>query len=835
MTTAYTSLLGLALPVTGELQGTWGDTVNNYITSYLDAAVAGTQTLSTDADVTLTKTTNASLSSTSSQYSILLFSGARTLQRTVTVPAASKIYTVINKTTGGYAVKVVAAGPTTGITIANGESAVIAWNGSDFIKISNTAGSGSFTDLSVSGNLTLSGGTANGVLYLNASKVATSGSALTFDGTNFTVANGDLTIGTNGKKLYVNYIANNSGTDLNINGSTNQIFAIAGSEGMRLTSTGLGIGTSSPAYKLDVVDTTGNIARLFYNDGTYNPRLLITGSSSGISLISTYSSAASNLIFGTSGVEKMRLDGSGNLGIGTSSFTARLTSKASANTYTGGALALQGAVSGTSYLTSSGGNFYVSNDGSTDQLILSSSGNLGLGVTPSASWQSVRRVLQVGSNVALWGSTSGAGSLFLSNNTYFDGTNFRYLITSGASYYAQSTDGSHLWNIAASGTAGNAISFTQAMTLAASGGLSIGTTTDAGTGNLLVAGNISLATNGTSFQWTNSGNNVAINGASGVLSFYTGTSAYNERARIDSSGNFGIGTTTINNKLEVGGVIAVQRSTNTARVSTLSNESGNFVIAADSNYNMIFNTGGSEKARFDTSGNLLVGATALIAAEKLNLTSTASATYTLMQQTSGITAVYGVNGTGAYSGSYTNQPYLFYTNNTERAQIDSSGNLLVGTTSTYGGPARINVGFNQSTNFGITLRNTSATATGVFVSFENSSGSGNGSISQTNSTTIAYNTSSDRRLKTNIVSASDAGSDIDAINVVSHGWVSNDDTVKYGVIAQELFNVVPQAVRKGDDGEEVTETWGVDYSKLVPMLVKEIQSLRKRLADAGIA
>ena len=45
MATSYTSLLGLALPVTGELSGTWGDTVNDYITQYLDAAVAGTQTI----------------------------------------------------------------------------------------------------------------------------------------------------------------------------------------------------------------------------------------------------------------------------------------------------------------------------------------------------------------------------------------------------------------------------------------------------------------------------------------------------------------------------------------------------------------------------------------------------------------------------------------------------------------------------------------------------------------------------------------------------------------------------------------------------------------------
>jgi len=60
MATSYTSLLGLALPVTGELSGTWGTTVNTEITELLDSAVAGTTTLSSDADVTLTTTTLAS-------------------------------------------------------------------------------------------------------------------------------------------------------------------------------------------------------------------------------------------------------------------------------------------------------------------------------------------------------------------------------------------------------------------------------------------------------------------------------------------------------------------------------------------------------------------------------------------------------------------------------------------------------------------------------------------------------------------------------------------------------------------------------------------------------
>ena len=83
MTTAYTSLLGLALPVTGELSGTWGDTVNDYITKYMDAAVAGAQTISgTQTAVTLSVTNGSALSQAgtggtgSAQYQIINCTGS---------------------------------------------------------------------------------------------------------------------------------------------------------------------------------------------------------------------------------------------------------------------------------------------------------------------------------------------------------------------------------------------------------------------------------------------------------------------------------------------------------------------------------------------------------------------------------------------------------------------------------------------------------------------------------------------------------------------------------------------------------------------------------------
>ena len=70
---------------------------------------------------------------------------------------------------------------------------------------------------------------------------------------------------------------------------------------------------------------------------------------------------------------------------------------------------------------------------------------------------------------------------------------------------------------------------------------------------------------------------------------------------------------------------------------------------------------------------------------------------------------------------------------------------------------------------------------------------------------------------------------IDGIRVVKHDWKSGGHT-RFGVIAQDLQTVAPEAVVAGDSNDEIEKTWGVDYSKLVPMLIKEIQSLRARVA-----
>lgn len=142
MTTAYSTLIGLALPVQGELDGTWGDVVNNATTSYLDAAIAGTQTLSTNADATLVQTYGTALATnigaTTAQYAVIRWTasnGATT--RNINVPNSSKTYVVINDGTGSIVLRGT-TGPTAGITIVSGEKCVAAWNGSDFVKISTS-------------------------------------------------------------------------------------------------------------------------------------------------------------------------------------------------------------------------------------------------------------------------------------------------------------------------------------------------------------------------------------------------------------------------------------------------------------------------------------------------------------------------------------------------------------------------------------------------------------------------------------------------------------------------------------------------------------------------
>ena len=436
MTTGATGQLGLALPVQGELSGTWGDTVNNGITQYTNIAIAATLTLTNDGAVTLANTTGDASASNivstltgagtvTAQFAIVRVTGTLTVAKVVTAPSYSKTYTVVNAATGGI-VTFKAAGQT-GVSIAVGESAFVYFNGTDYVKVSSTVATGvtSFTagttgltpNTATTGAVTLAGTlattnggtgltsfTSGGVVYASSSSALATGSGLTFDGTN-------LGLGVTPSAWAGVYKA----MQLNTSGAISSD-----------TSAKVNITSNVYAYAQDAYAYLANNNATLYQQASGQHRWFNAPSGSGAGQAATFTQA-------------MTLDASGNLGIGTSSPAAKLHvvgSSGSGNVQIG---------------TSAGTNQYQlinfgGNAGGLDygwQIGRSPSG----GVGPANGFyfydilaNATRMAIDSAGNVliggtAARGTTAGTAHLDLFNGTAPAGT-----LTNGVSLYSDSGD-----------------------------------------------------------------------------------------------------------------------------------------------------------------------------------------------------------------------------------------------------------------------------------------------------------------------------------------------------------------------------------------------------------
>jgi hypothetical protein len=531
MASTYSTNLAIELIGTGDQAGSWGNTTNTNLGTLIEQAISGyvTQAVSTGTDTTITIPNGATGVARNMYIELTGTGGAST---NLIVPANKKLYFIFNNTSSGQ-VTVKVSGQT-GVSVPNGKKMVLVSNGTDVVVAENYIadfGSNSATitnltctSLTLSNNPTFSGGTANGVLYLNGSKVATSGATFAFDSSDrLIVGAGSAVFGAR-----IECVANTSGDGLRIRGRASDATGIlsfganaaateyariqsdntsalifgtgaSGTERMRLTSSVLstdssisvGIGTASPASKLDTAGTIRATSQTVPSSGT-GAELFYDATNAGLRGYNRTGSAYVNLALN----DNVYIGGgsSGNLGIGTASPGAKLHVLGSnlvgifagtnANTiyteyrynsttvsgYIGNGSSILSAAADSDFIVRSEGALKFATNGNNFRAVIDSSGNLGIGTTSPAAKLNV-----------------DAGSAGLMS--VFDSTN------ANGGYLLGRSSGTAVWDL---GTAKQA--------------LNVGGATDFG-----------------------------INVRSGFMAFGTNNT---ERARITSGGDFLVGQTT---------------------------------------------------------------------------------------------------------------------------------------------------------------------------------------------------------------------------------------------------------------------------------------------------
>jgi hypothetical protein len=701
MPSSYTPSLRLVLPVTGELQGAWGDTVNTGLTNLVDAAIAGTADIAmTDANRTLS--VNNELPD-EARCMFINLTGTLTVSRDVICPAVSKLYFVHNATNQVVVFKTLLG---TGVSIPVGSRIALYCNATNVVPAvddlpaaSKVAG---IEIVTVSGTQTLTNKTINltsNTLVATSAQIAaavtdeTGTGALVFAGSpalTGTPTTPTAAAGTNTTQVastaHVFAERSNTATLTNktISGSNNTLSNIGNAS---LTNSSITFGSTAQALGSTVSALNGvSIGATTANTGAFTD-LSYTGTLTG-------GTGVINI-----GSGQLVKDASGNVGIGTSSPRS-----------TGGL--------------------------ATSQLSIEKAGFAAIQMFGNANNED-------GGYVGLWKARGGVvgGTTNVQNNDIFGGTYFGGWADGGfrtGALILAEVDGSTISSTSMPGrirfatAASGSVSPTEHMRITSAGNVGIGTSSPATflhlngantafRGQLVVQGPSNTFSGLSFYKGTtaqtdatlnlysdNSTNEVSLQAGQSTGFFTVRTGGTTERMRIDSAGNVGIGTNSPIGLLDVNGtgffrsgsvVTGTRTNSITGGALEFSASSTESVIQAFNRpsfpaYNLRFNTqtniqfdtASTERMRITSAGNVGIGTTA--PAVRLELQSGGvSATNTLLASMfAGSTNSFigytsnGTTHTGGIFGVANNLPALFYIGGSERMRITSAGNVGIGTT-----------------------------------------------------------------------------------------------------------------------------------------------------------
>ena len=576
------------------------------------------------------------------------------------------------------------------------------------------------------------------------------------------------------------------------------------------TNNRVGIGTASPASKFTVADNGYTPIEI------QSDRTTATDNIGGVHFKSATTNVAyiQSLVNGTikfrntsSLTERMRIDSSGNVGIGTASPSSLLHLESASSPKlllvdTTNSCTLKAyAQNSNAHLGTESNHDFIFDTNNTERLRIDTGGRLLVGTSSNTAPGSFDAKLQIA-------DTSYTGSISLRRDSNNAGSQSLVFGKSRGSLNGNTIvqDGDALGGIAFYGADGTDLN---------SDAASIYAYVDGTPGSNDMPGRIVFST--------------AANGASSAT----------ERFRIDSSGNIGMTTAGFFGFNGVGD-----------ESHSIQYDSGIDGVEIRGQNGIKFATGsgsGTERMRLTSAGHLGIGTTSpsrpLTNADDVTLTTGNAPQFRLNGTAAdgddadraifGLATASGHFFSGAVAGDAVLRTtdggnLLFGEGQAERMRIDSSGNLLIGTTSVLQS-GTISIEHNGQYRNGIVIKTTYTGTGSDYIRFLNSSGTKTGEIEQTGTTAVTYRTSSDYRLKENVVNLDDGIERLKRLNPYRFSWIADglDAADQDGFFAHEVQEVVPLAVgstpKDAVDSDGNPEYQGIDHSVLVPLLTAALQ------------